>query len=699
MMSNVLVPSTPATSTQRARLAYVYVRQSSLGQVVRHGESTELQYRLVERAIALGWARDRVHVIDDDLGQSGASAEGRRGFQHLIAELSLGRVGIVLSWDASRLARNNRDWYQLLELCGLFGTLLADGERLYDPGAYHDRLLLGLSGMLSEAELHQLRRRLQSGAQHKAARGALAIPVPVGYVRLPDGAVALDPDAEVQARIRLVFTTFAELGSAKAVVRYLQQAGLPLPARPRRGPAPYPLQWDTPRASRVLAILKNPTYAGAYVYGRTMQDPTRRRPGRPQSGTVRRPPADWPVCLRDAHPAYLSWDDFMANRERLRDNQSRPSEGRRGIPRRGQALLQGIARCGRCGGPMVLHYSGPHGDCPVYKCRHQQAEYGGVACQEVRALAVDAAVEAAVLEALAPDQLALALAALGELEAELQALGRQWQLRLERARYEAQRAERQYQAVEPEHRLVARTLEQQWETALRAVEQLEQEYETWRGRQALTVTDADRQAMLALGTDLPALWHAVTTTAADRKRLLRLVVREVILDQHRAPGQVWLQINWQTGAYTEHGVQRRVRSYRDHAHRDGLEQRLRELTAAGLEDEEVATCLMAEGYRPARGTNFNGPLLWRLRHVWGIAKPPLGATGTPPADATRYSVADAAAAVGVFVGTIYHWLHTGRLRGEQHHKHRGWVIYLSDAEIARLRAYADRVRPSRKEAP
>lgn len=303
-MSSLLAAPSVVTSTHQARLAYVYVRQSSPGQVTRHGESTDLQYRLVERAVALGWPRDRVQIIDEDLGQSGTSAEQRTGFQHLIAEIGLARVGIVLSWDASRLARNNRDWYHLLELCGIFGTLLADGERLYEPSAYHDRLLLGLSGMMSEAELHQLKRRLQAGARHKAERGELALPLPIGYIRLPDGTVTLDPDEEIQARVRLVFAKFTELGSAKAVVRYLQRASLPLPARPLRGPAPHPLQWDTARASRVLAILKNPAYAGAYVYGRSTQDPTRRRPGRRQSGIVRRPPQDWPVCLRDRYPAW-----------------------------------------------------------------------------------------------------------------------------------------------------------------------------------------------------------------------------------------------------------------------------------------------------------------------------------------------------------------------------------------------------------
>ena len=253
------------TTQHQARWAYVYVRQSTPGQVARHGESTDLQYRLVERAVGLGWPRERVQVIDDDLGRSGTSADGRQGFQQLIADVSLARVGVVVSLDASRLARNNSDWHRLVDLCGLFGTLIADGERVYDPGGYHDRLLLGLSGMMSEAELHQLKVRLHAGARHKAERGELRLPLPVGLVRLADGTVGLDPDEEVQARIRLVFEKFAELGAARAVMQYLRQAGLPLPVRPRRGPEPHPTRWEPARTSRVLSLLNNPAYAGAYV--------------------------------------------------------------------------------------------------------------------------------------------------------------------------------------------------------------------------------------------------------------------------------------------------------------------------------------------------------------------------------------------------------------------------------------------------
>ena len=698
-MSAMRTPSrleTPITSQHRARLAYVYVRQSSPGQVVRHSESTELQYRLVERAVALGWPRERVQVIDDDLGQSATAADGRPGFQHLVAELSLARVGLVLSLDASRLARNNGDWHRLVELCGLFGTLIADGERLYDPGAYHDRLLLGLSGMLSEAELHQLKLRLHAGARQKAERGELRLSLPVGLVRRPDGTAGLDPDQEIQARIRLVFELFADLGSARAVMQYLRRAGLPLPVRPRRGPEPHPVGWEPARTSRVLSLLKNPAYAGAYVYGRTAIDPTRRRPGQRYSRTVRPPLDEWPICLRDAHPAYIPWDEFVRNQARLRANQSRYYRAQPGVPRRGRALLQGIARCGRCGGWMALGYSGRRGQYPVYRCAGAKGEYGGATCQEVRAAAVDAAVEAALLAALAPDQVALALAALEELEAEDRALERQWQLRLERARYEATRAERQYQAVEPENRLVARTLERQWEERLRAVEEVEQACARWRRQPGVTLAAADRAAILALGEDFPAVWYAPTTTPADRKRLLRLVIRDVLLDQRRARGQVWVQITWQTGATTEHWVRRRVLGYDQHADLEALHQRVRALHATGHVDAEIAATLNAEGFQTAHGRPFNGRAVWYLRRAWGL--PPVAATTSGDlAEAERIvSAAEAARLIGVYPTTIYKWLRTGRLRGVHLRTGLPWKMVVSPAIIEGLQAHVARARRSKR---
>lgn len=689
------------TCAHRAKFAYIYVRQSSPGQVRQYQESTELQYRLVERAVWLGWPRDRVHVIDDDLGKSGASCTDRLGFQHLMAEIGLGKAGLVLSLDASRLARNNRDWHQLLELCSLFGVLIADGEKLYEPRAYHDRLLLGLSGMMSEAELHQIRMRLHQGERQKAARGELRLPLPAGLAYDRSGAIVLHPDEEVQGRLRLIFAKFRELHSAKAVMRYLQKNQLPVPVRPLLGPAPQEIVWRPADSARILHILKNPAYAGAYVYGRHRYDPTRRRAGHPKSGTVRVAREDWPVCLREAHPGYIDWDEFLRNQQQLADNVNHYEARHHGLPRQGCALLQGIVVCGCCGRHMGMRYSGPQGNYPVYQCTADNTSEGRPRCQEVRALAVDALIEQILLAALAPDQLALTLAALGQMEQETQGLERQWSLKRERARYEAERARRQYDGVEPENRLVARSLERQWEEKLRQVEQIEQDYQRWQREQVGSLTEADRREILSLGENLPRVWQAETTTAADRKQIVRLVIQEVTLDQKRERGQVWIRITWQTGAVSEHWLRRRVQDYRQYAEREQLEQRVRELNAAQKMDAEIAAVLNAEGFCSAQGRPFYGALVFLLRKQWQIATVKINGTyqeNPPRWPDGSYSVRGAAAALQISPVTVFLWLRKRRFRAEQMAKGMPWKIWLTDEEIATIRANVRHVNPSKKEA-
>jgi DNA invertase Pin-like site-specific DNA recombinase len=693
------IGETPLTAAHRAKLAYIYVRQSSVNQVRQHQESTELQYRLVDRAVRLGWPRERVHDIDEDLGKSGAASSERHGFQRLIAEIGLGNAGLVLSLDASRLARNNRDWHQLLELCSLFGVILADGERLYDPAAYHDRLLLGLSGIMSEAELHQIRLRLHQGEHQKAARGELRVPLPAGFVYSRSGAVIRHPDEEVQARLQLVFAKFRELQSARGVMRYLRANNLPLPVRPLLGPRPHEVVWREAEGFRVRQILQNPAYAGAYVFGRRRPDPVRRRSGA-RSATTKVSVGAWEICLPAAYPGYIPWEEFMANQRRLADNASRYAAGHSGVPRQGGALLQGIAVCGRCGRRMGLRYTGPKGDYPVYCCRVDRDQRAVPLCQEVRALPVDAFVERTVLEALAPDRIAIAVAAVGELQEEARQLEKQWGLRRERARYEAERARRQYDAVEPENRLVARSLERAWEEKLRAVEAIEQEYEQWRREEPLALSDADRAVLQALGENLPTLWHAVTTSSAERKRLLRFIIREVVLDQKRILGQVWLKILWQTGATSEHSLQRRVHTYRDYIDIERLRRRVAALNGAGKMDKEIAAVLNREGFLAARGCAFKGENVWLLRKRWGIRTVKINGVSANPArwsDGT-YSVQGAAAALGITTQTVFDYLDRGLLTGRQLTKGQPWQINLVDKQIRQLRAHVRRTRRSKKEA-
>lgn len=693
-MSSCNTIPTKVTPTHQAKLAYVYIRQSSLSQVTRHGESTALPYRLAERATALGWPAERVKLIDEDLGKSGASSEQRVGFQQLLAEIGLARVGIVLSWDASRLARNNSDWHQLIELCSMFGVLIADGEQLYDPRQYHDRLLLGLSGMMSEAELHQLKLRLHAGERQKAERGELRLPLPAGLERQRDGSVILNPDEEIQARIRLVLAKFDELGSARAVMRYLLQHDLRLPTRPLRGPAMHPIVWQPASSRRVLDIVHNPAYAGAYTYGRSTIDPSRHRPGHPASGIVQRPLEQWPVCLQNHYPAYISWTQYLRNQQRLLDNQNHYQANHPGVPRQGQALLQGIVLCGRCGARMRLRYSGPEGQYPAYTCREAHHCYQLPYCQETRAIALDEAVQEQLLAALAPDKLALAVAALAQLDHETETRQRQWQLRLERSRYDAQRAQRQYHSVEPENRLVARQLESQWEHQLRALEALEHAYQRWLDQQSFTLTDPDRQAILALAEDLPAVWQAPTTTSADRKHLVRLVIESVIVDAKRERGYLWYQINWQTGATSEHRLRRKVMCNEEHPQLDALQQRMHELCDGNQQDAEIATLLNTEGFLTARAQPFTGKNVWCLRQQWQLpSSKEAGNHHHPPqwSDGT-YSIAGVAEAVGVTVGTVFKWVRQARIQGQQLAKGMPWKISLTEGQILSLQHYVKRVR-------
>ena len=550
----------------------------------------------------------------------------------------------------------------------MFGVLIADGERLYDPRIYHDRLLLGLSGIMSEAELHQIRMRLHQGERQKAARGELRLPLPAGLAHDRAGAIILNPDEEVRARIHLVFAKFRELQSARAVMRFLRANGLPLPVRPVLGPSPHDVVWREADSARVRNILQNPAYAGAYVYGRRQRDPSRCRPGSVRA-TVKvasrigrfacRPLIPVTSAGRSSWPTSGDWP--TTSTDTRRDTPARP--------RKGSALLQGIAICGRCGRRMSLRYTGPNGDYPVYCCRSDRDQQGVALCQEVRALPIDAFVEGVLLDALAPDQIAIAIAAVGQLEEESRQLERQWALRRERARYEAERARRQYDAVEPENRLVARSLERAWEEKLRAVEAIDQEHARWRSEEPLVLARGGSRLATSAGRKSPAdLACRRRLHAADRKRILRFVIREVILDQKRLHGQVWLKILWQTGATSEHCLQRRVHAYRDYVRsRWTATHGLRSSTPPARWTRRSRTILNQEGFVAARGCAFKGGNVWLLRTRWDIPTVKInGVDANPPRwPDGSFSIQGAAAALGVTPQTIFDYLARGLLAGHQ----------------------------------
>ena len=505
------------TAEHLKRDAYLYVRQSTLRQVAENGESTQRQYALRHRAIAAGWPPERVRVIDCDLGKSGATASMRNGFQELVSEVVLGKAGIVMGLEVSRLARNSADWHRLIELCALTATLILDEDGIYDPAGFNDRLLLGLKGTMSEAELHILKARMRGGQLNKARRGELEMGPPVGLMYRADGVLDLDPDAQVQAAIRLVFETFERTGSAIKTVRFFRDQGILFPRRLRSGPDKGELLWALPQHSRMLQVLHNPRYAGAFVYGRQR---TRRRP----DGSTRMqvlPRSEWQFVIPGAHRGYIDWERFEANQQRLLDNSRAYGIQRRSGPvREGPALLQGRVLCGLCGERMGVHYSREHGRIvPVYVCQESTVRRGGKICQSIPGKIVDPAIGALLIELMTPMTLGVTLAVQRELEArtaETDALRRQ---HLERLRYEADLARRRFMKVDPDNRLVADALEAEWNEKLRLHTDALTDYER-RSRDRIAALDAQaRQRILDLANQFPAVWNDPRVEPRERKRI------------------------------------------------------------------------------------------------------------------------------------------------------------------------------------
>jgi DNA invertase Pin-like site-specific DNA recombinase len=646
------------------RQALIYVRQSTLLQVRANTGSTARQYDLVPRALELGWPRERIRVIDQDQGQSGASAAARDGFQWLVAEVGLKHAGAVFCLEASRLARSCSDWYHLLEICALTDTLVVDEEGVYDPGQYNDRLLLGFKGTMSEAELHWLRQRLWGGKLAKAELGQLRFRLPVGLVYDPTGRVVLDPDQEVSEAVRLVFALFAQHGSALAVVTHFAQHHVRFPTRLWGGGHDGELVWGRLTSGRVLSILHNPFYAGAYVYGRTVTR-TQVLPGeapRIKGRTRQLKRDDWPIVLLDAHPGYITWEQFRHHQQQLDDNRTWRPEDRRGAVREGAAMLQGLVLCGRCGRRISVRYL-QDGLTPLYECNQAHTQHAAPTCQTMRGDTIDAAVTQRFLEAIQPAQLEVSLAALDQIEARARQLEHQWQLRRERAQYEIDLARRRYGAVEPENRLVARALEREWNAKLAHLEQLEREYTAWSTRAIRPVSPEERQRILALAQDVPAVWYAPTTTNTERKQLLRCLVRDVTLT--RRDKTITIALRWQTGALTTFDIPRLRRSWEVRQTDPHAVARIREL-APQQTDQQIAACLNAEGLQAGLGGLFTPSKVGWIRWAYAIAT---GCPERPKACPTgqrgdgRYSAQKAAEVLNVHVSTISEWCKQGRLDG------------------------------------
>lgn len=651
----------------------------------RHQESTRLQYGLVDQALRLGWPRQRIEVIDEDLGCSGASAQGRPGFQRLVAEVGLDHVGIVLGLEMSRLSRSSRDWHQLLEACAIFGTLIGDLDGVYDPTLYNDRLLLGLKGTMSEAELHILKQRMLEGKRAKARRGELGMQVPMGYVRHLSGEVIKDPDEQAQGVILRVFDVFERKRTLNGVLQTFVEQRIQMPCRVAHGPNKGELVWRRPNRTTLSNLLHNPIYAGAYVYGRRPTDVRKKIPGRPSTGRTVATVGEWEVLIKDRLPAYIRWERYERNLAQLEANRAQAM----GAVRQGPSLLSGLLVCGRCGLRMGTHYSS-NGKGLRYACDRMAIDYGEARCQALGGEVLDACITKLIMQALEPSSLEISLQVAEDIEGERRQQQLHWQQRLERARIDAERAFRQYNAVEPENRLVARTLERQWETALAFSEQLQREYEEFLVGQPGILTAEERTAIARLAEDIPALWKAPTTTAADRQLIARQLIEGVVVTVIDDTEQVQIEVRWIGGHTTRTTLIRPVARMAQMSGYRALLKRVKALQSEGDNAVQIARTLNAEGWRPPkRRDTYNASMVRSLLSRQGLG------TGTAKQQHTagierqpdEWTLKELAGQLAMPEPTLYSWLRKGVLKTRRTPvaTRSIWLVQADQKELDRLR--------------
>ena len=658
------------------RAAFIYVRQSTTTQVEHNRESTQRQYHLTDRAVDLGWAREQITVVDDDLGVSGAGLADRSGFARMTAQVALGQVGLVLGLEVSRLARNNADWYRLLDLCGATDTLIGDADGIYHPGVFNDRLVLGLKGTMSEAELHVLRARLDGGIRNKAARGELRRGLPVGFVwGDEDGEIRFHPDEAVTSTIHTVFARFTEMGSARQVWLWFRAQDLRFPSQ---SPTPDQIRWVSPTYTKIHQVLPSPVYAGVYVYGKTRCERYVDDTGRVRKRLRRLPPIEWAVRIPDHHPGFIDRETFEANQARLASNtRPRPHETG-GAVREGTALLQGLATCGRCGRGLRVYYSGRH-SAPGYHCAGGVIVNGrGEYCLRVGGRQIDAAVASAFLATVTPAGLEAAVLATAQLDADRDAAVTQRRHDVDRARYDAQRAERRYRAVDPDNRLVARGLEAEWERCLQALQAAEADLARRERERPRMLQPDERRAILALGCDLERVWSAPTTTDRDRKELLRTLLEEVIIAIDKDAQQAHLTLRWRGELLSELDVTLGgVHTPTIRTDEDTIDL-LRRL-AVHYPDAVIAGIFNRQGRRTATGLRFTVNRVCSLRTHWHI---PRFEPHTRPPEGDLVNIREAATIVGIAPSTLHRWINDGFIGGEQLTPGAPWRIRMT----AELRA-------------
>lgn len=679
-------------STHLQRYAFVYVRQSTAAQVEFNRESTDRQYKLTQRAIGLGWSKQQVKVIDEDLAQSGSSTAQRHGFTMMTAEVALGHVGLILSIEVSRVARNNADWYRLLDLCSVTDTLIGDEDGLYHPGLFNDRLLLGLKGTMAEAELHVIRARLEGGIRNKAARGELRRGLPVGFIwGEQDGEVLKHPDQAVTGAIHTVFKKFAQMGSVRQVWLWFQSKKLHFPLQTNTLPE---TKWVTASYHAIHSVLTNPVYAGVYAYGKTKQESFVDETGQVKKRVKRLPQSQWAVLIHDHHNGFIDWETYEMIQARIAKNTRPVAHQATGAIREGAALLQGLATCGKCGRRLRVYYQGKHSTpgyyCAANKVMEGRAEY----CMRVGGVKIDEAVTEAFLDAITPAAMEAALLAEKNLEANHDAAIAQWQLQVERLGYEADRAERRYRAVEPENRLVARTLETQWELCLSKLRDAEKELERRQRQNPKSLTPDQRTSIRNLGEDLKRVWQAPTTTHRDRKELLQMLLEEVNIAVKREESKAHLILRWKGGVISEQEVNllyRKVPPIRTEQDTIELVRRL----AAHYSDAIIAGILNRQGRRTARGDRFTANKVGNLRRYWKI---PRFDAAIAPSDGELVTVKKAADILGIASSTVHRWLADGFIAGEQITPGAPWRIRMTDKLRSRFVEEAPKGYVTMKEA-
>jgi DNA invertase Pin-like site-specific DNA recombinase len=661
-----------------ARQACIYIRQSTMGQVRFNQESTERQYNLTTKAESLGWKREQIRILDRDLGQSGSATTNREDFKTLVGEVAMGRVGAIFSLEASRLARSNQDWHRLLELCAITSTLVIDEDGCYSPAEFNDGLVLGMKGTFAQAELHIIRARLHGGKLNKASKGELRFPLPVGFV-FEGEKIVLDPDQEVQGAVRTVFELFARESTAFGVVRRFNERDLRFPRRAYGGAWDGKLLWGRLTHSRVLGILANPSYAGSYVFGRYQSSKEVGSSGEIRTRSRLMPQEAWRIVIPDHHEGYISANQFTVNRQRLSANRTNV-DGLASPAREGLCLLQGLLLCGVCGRRIGVRYTGNGGIYPSYQCvwKHREA-LASRACLTAPSIPIDQAISERLVDAITPVTIELALAALSSLEEQDRGIGAQWRMRIERARYDADLAERRYEAVDPCNRLIAATLEARWNDAVQRLHDLEAELAAFERKTMRAVTADQKQQILQLANDFPRLWSAATTTPRDRKRILRLLVRDITVVKGPEPKTLRLHIRWQ-GGETE-TLQLELPPNRAEAVRYPMAfvDRIREL-AVDHRDEDIVAMLRAEG-RKSTTTGKPmalGTIKW-LRYKYRIPAPP------PPKG--TLNVRQIRERYGVSLWVVHYWIERGIVPAVQRKPNAPYAISIDTALDRRLREW------------